>query len=204
MQHGERWEEGCQVVATRFTQYLIGGGFLVLLFFCVSQPALRILTPPSYFDAWVVVGLAAAANFLISLFSLLLPPVYMAKKVSLVLISQAGAALITAGVFYMLLDFGILGAALAVFIGSLALVVIQAVVNVKLTDIKPIPLDGAKLVPVVLVLGVTCWATFWIQISDTVNFFLSSLLLVVFAGIVLLRCFPDKQSFLKKFSRGLS
>jgi O-antigen/teichoic acid export membrane protein len=204
MRHGERWEEGRQVVATRFTQYLIGGGFLVLLFFCVSQPALRILTPPSYFDAWVVVGLAAAANFLMSLFSLLLPPIYMAKKVSLVLISQAGAALVTAGVFYMLLDFGILGAALAVSIGSLSLVVIQAVVNAKLTDIQPIPLDGPKLARVVLVLLVTCWATFWLQISDIGNFFLSSFLLVLFAGIVLFRCFPDKQALLKKFSRGSS
>jgi O-antigen/teichoic acid export membrane protein len=204
MRHGERWEEGRHLVATRFTQYLIGGGFLVLLFFCVSQPALRILTPPSYFDAWMVVGLAAAANFLTSLFSLLLPPVYMAKKVFLVLVSQAVAALVTAGGIYMLQDFGILGAALAVFIGSLTLVVIQVVVNAKLTDIQPIPLDGLKLVQVVLVLGVASWATFWLRISDTGSFLLYSIFLVLFAGVVLLRCFPDKQSLLSRFSRGLS
>lgn len=204
MRHGERWEEGRHLVATRFTQYLIGGGFLVLLFFCVSQPALRILTPPSYFDAWMVVGLAAAANFLTSLFSLLLPPVYMAKKVFLVLVSQAIAALVTAGGIYMLLDFGILGAALAVFIGSLTLVVIQVVVNAKLTDVQQIPLDGLKLVQIVLVLGAASWATFWLRISDTGSFLMYSIFLVLFAGAVLFRCFPDKQSLLSKFSRGLS
>ena len=203
MRHGERWEEGRQVVATRFMQYLICGSFLVLLFFCVAQPALLILTPPSYFDAWIVVGLAAASNFLMSLLSLLLPPIYMAKKVALVLVPQAGAALVTVGVIYMLMDLGILGAALSVFIGSLTLVFIQAVVNVKLTNIKPIPLDLTSLVQVALVLGVTCCATFFLRISEPVNFFLSSLLLIFLAGVVMFRCFPDKQSFLKKFSRGL-
>jgi O-antigen/teichoic acid export membrane protein len=202
MRQAERWEEGRRLVAQRFTQYVIAGGFLVLLFFCVAQPALSILTPKSYFDAWVVVGLAAAANFLMSVFSLLLPPIYMAKKVSLVLVSQAGAALVTAGAIYLLMDFAVIGAALAVFIGSLTLVIIQAVVNATLTDIPPIPLDRTRLVQVALVLGLACCATFWFRISEVNHFILTSSLVVLFAGIVMFRCFPDKQSLLKSFPRG--
>jgi O-antigen/teichoic acid export membrane protein len=202
MAQGERWEEGRWEVATRLTQYLIGGGFLVLLFFFAAQPALRILTPYNYFDAWVVIGLAAASNFLTSLFSLILPPLYMAKKVSLVLISQGCAALVTLCMTYILMDFGILGAAIAVFLGTLTLVVIQVIVNTRLTEIKPIPFNKLNFIGISLTLGLTCAATFLLEVSKLENFIMLSLLLILFAGIAMFRCFPDKQLLLRKYLKG--
>lgn len=200
MSQSEQWEEARHVVAKRFTQYFIVCGFAVLLLFCVAQPALLILLPPAYFDAWLVVGLAAASNFLMSLFSLLLPPIYMAKKVFLLLISQAIAALVTAGSVYLLMDLGILGVSLAVFFGGIALVITQIAVNVKFTDIRPIPFVTGKFLLVILALGLSCFSTFLIRVADARNFIFEAIALILFAGIVMFKCFPDRQALLKRLS----
>lgn len=203
MAQSDRWAESRQIVANRLSQYLISGGFLVLLFFCFAQPALQLLTPTHYFGAWVVVGLSAASNLLISIFSLLLPPVYMAKKVSLVLVAQGIAAAVTVGSAYFLLDFGILGAALAVFLGGVSLVMAQVVVNVKLTGIQSIPFDWVPLGLIVMVLGLASWATFYLSIADLFDFALHAVLLVLVVGGMAIWCLPDKKSLLSKISRGL-
>ena len=199
----EQWEQARHMVARRLTQYLIGGGLLVVLFFCLAQPALGLMTAPSYFEAWVVVGLSSAASFLMSVFSLLLPPVYIAKKVALVLVSQAAAVVAAVAATYLLIDFGILGAALSVFIGTLALVGAQVIVNARLTGVQPIPFEKGRLVAAGLLTGLACWATFGLRLAEVGEFILHALLLVLLVGGVLVKLLPDRQTLLRKLLRGL-
>jgi O-antigen/teichoic acid export membrane protein len=201
MQLSDSWEEGRHVVAQRLTQYVIGIGFLVLLFFCMAQPILWITTSHDYFGAWVVVGMSAVTSFMMSLFSLLLPPVYMAAKVSLVLISQSVAALVSIGSAYILIDLGSIGASASVMLGSIALVVVQLFVNATLTGRTPIPFDVKRLSFVVFLISVACYLTFWFQLDRVGSFILQSAALILSTGYVLFRCLPDRATLLKMVSR---
>lgn len=203
MGYAQYWEDGRYTIARRFTQYFIVGGFIVLLFFCIAQPIVLMMTPPSYFHAWIVVGLTAASNFLMSLFSLLLPPVYIAKQVSLVLIAQAIAALSTIGSIYLLIDFGVLGASLAVFIGAMVLVIAQIMVNVKLTTILPIPFEMGRFFQIISILTIASYATFWMQVTDLFYFLIEAILITIFVGIILFKWLPDKQLLINKILKGL-
>lgn len=203
MTYADQWEQGRHIVAKRLLQYTIGGGTLVLLFFCFAQPALLVLTAPIYFEAWTVVGLVAAANLMMSLFSLVLPPIYMAKKVYLVIVSQGAAALVTLAATYLLLDYGIVGAALAVFIGSTVLVLAQILVNVKLTLVKSMPLEWPRAIESALVVAVAGWITFFLRVEQIWIYVLQVTLLFMVAGFIVLRRFPEKRLLLNKLLKGL-
>lgn len=203
MSQAEQWNDARHEVAKRFTQYFIACGLVVLLFFCAAQPALHLLLPAVYHDAWTVVGLAAAANFVMSLFSLVLPPIYIAGRVYLLLVSQALSATVTIGATYFLLDLGIIGASFAVFVGSVSLVLAQIVVNVKFTNISPIPFDGGRLTKIILVLSLACGATFLTLVSDDGwGFPIMMLGLATAAGLIMLKSFPDRQLLVAIFVRG--
>lgn len=201
MAQSSRWEDNRILVARRFTQYFMVGSFLVLVFFCFAQPVLRILTPHDFFDAWIVVGLAAASNFMIAVFSLVLPPVYMAKKVPLILLSQGISAVVTVACMHYFLVYGILGASFSVFLGSLMLVVVQVIVNIKFTDIKPLPLSYYRLAFFLMIIGFCCGVTFYIDISSLPGFVAQIVFLIFFSGLVLLVMVPGRRVLLDKVRR---
>ena len=111
--------------------YSIGFGFFLLLFFLLARPGVSILTTSEFYEAYKVVGLVAAAQFLLGVWSLLLPGVYFAKELHFVPLVQATAAAITLLSSAVLIPIlGIEGAALGVVIGTLTLVGSQYMVNV--------------------------------------------------------------------------
>jgi O-antigen/teichoic acid export membrane protein len=111
--------------------YVLGFGALSLLFFIVAKPVVMIMTQPAFHEAYKAVGFSAGAHFLAGIFSILLPGVYFAKQIKNVTLVQAGAALLAIGLdLLMIPPFGVLGAAVALIIGTLAMVVLQQAWNV--------------------------------------------------------------------------
>ncbi|WP_071871000.1 lipopolysaccharide biosynthesis protein [Atopomonas hussainii] len=198
MAQSSAWKESRNLVARRFTQYFMVGSFLVLLFFCFAQPALHLLTSHEFYDAWRVVGLVAASNFMVAVFSLVLPPVYMAKKVPLILISQGISAAVAVACMYYFLVFGILGAAFSVFLASVVLVVVQLFVNFKLTNIEPIPLDFYRLGIFLALLIFCCGATFFLDAENFFHFSVRALGLLSISGCLLLAMIPGRAVLLER------
>lgn len=182
----ERWEEGRHELARSFLRYFAVGGFLVLLFFVGAQPILKLFAADDFFPAWSVVGLSALAQFLISLFSLVLPPLYLAKKVRLVLVPQALASLLVAALMLWLVQFGIVGAGLVAAIGALVLVALTlGMIRWAVSDILPIPYNMAALAALSGVIGIGAALSFMLTIHDLAEFCIGvALILCVSAALV--------------------
>ena len=136
MNFSSEWnDKGKYVVGHRLMLYAVSGAFVVFCYTLLSRPVIAFVFPKEYLVAWKVVGILTAANFLLSLFSMLLPPLYMAKRVQLVLLPQLAAAIIVVTTVQMFLSLELVGAALAVLLGSLVLVFGQIVVNQNLKTI---------------------------------------------------------------------
>ncbi len=110
--------------------YVLGFGALSVLFFIAAKPVVMIMTQPAFREAYKVVGFSATAQFLAGMFSVLLPGVYFAKDVKYVTVVEAGAAIIAVGFDLLLIPpFGLLGAAIALALGALAMVALQLAWN---------------------------------------------------------------------------
>ncbi len=201
MQFSENWVERRYLVAERLMQYFIIVGYIVLIFFCMAQPLLWLTTSGDYFGAWVVVGMSAVTSFMMSIFSLLLPPIYMAGKVSLVLVSQSIAALTAICCAYILVDFGSLGASASVMLGSISLVIAQLIVNATLTGRLPIPLNIKNLFYISLVLSSSYSITFWFRLEFIESFILQVAAIILSAGYLLFKFFPNKTEILRRIKR---
>jgi O-antigen/teichoic acid export membrane protein len=122
----DRQQEARVLFGRIFTYYVLGVGSLTLLFFIAARPAVMLLVQPAFQGAYKVVGLSAAAQFLIGLFGLLLPGIYFAREVKYVSLVQAASALVSVGLTVALIHAGgIAGAAAALSLGALLLVALQ-------------------------------------------------------------------------------
>lgn len=184
----ERWEEGRQELARSFLQYFAVAGLLVLLFFVGAQPILKLFAANDFFPAWPAVGLSALTQFLISLYSLVLPPLYLAKKVSLVLVPQAIASLIIAAPMLWLVQFGVLGAGLVVTIGALALVILTFwTIRWSVRDILPIPYNMTALAMLSVILAIGASLSFMLKINDLVAFCIGGGLILCVSAVLVVR-----------------
>jgi O-antigen/teichoic acid export membrane protein len=110
--------------------YTWGFGAVTLLFFVGARPAVLILTEPAYHDAYRVIGILAAAQFLIGTWSLLVPGLYFAGRTYVQTVIQGVAAAVTVGLTALLIPrAGIDGAALAMVLGTLVMCALLAVHN---------------------------------------------------------------------------
>jgi O-antigen/teichoic acid export membrane protein len=132
MSFAERRQEAAGVFGRVLTYYVIAGGLVTVLFFVAARPAVMLLAAPRFHDAYLVVGLSAAAQFFSGMFSILLPTVYFARQVQSVTLMQGLAAAAT-----MLLNIplvaglGVLGAGVGLAGGALLLVALQHAWNVS-------------------------------------------------------------------------
>jgi O-antigen/teichoic acid export membrane protein len=127
----DRQEEACHVFGRIFTYYVLGFGGLCLLFFVLARPIVALMTQPAFHAAYGVVGLSATAQLLLGAFSLLLPGVYFAKKLTSISLVQGIAAIACVGLNLLLAPrYGHVGAAVALVGGMLFLVVLQHTWNV--------------------------------------------------------------------------
>jgi O-antigen/teichoic acid export membrane protein len=122
MSYMDRQEEGAAVFRRIFTYYVIGIGFLCLVFFLVAKPVVLFMAQESFHAAAPVVGFAALANFFQAACSFFLPGFYFAKEVKYIALAQGIAAVLAMVCNYLLIaGYGIIGAALGLALGNLLL-----------------------------------------------------------------------------------
>ena len=132
--------------------------------------------PPSYFNAWLVLGLIATSHFIVSLWNMIISPLYIHKKIVFVMIPQTIAALIT-----LLLAFnleGILGAGLASFFGCITLLFSQIILNKKILKQKSIPIPFLKYMKIIVVTASVAVITFFINMQSLSHFIIVELILI--------------------------
>ena len=146
-----------QVFRQVAVSYAAIGGFLAVLFFTFAKPVIVLLTEPEFHDAYRIVGIAAFGQYLLGVWVILLPGIYFAGKTYVQTAVQAVTAAIVVGLNFLLIPtWGIEGAALAMSIGMLAMVVLLAAVNrikgyeAMAFSLVPVTLIGALMVPVAL------------------------------------------------------
>ncbi len=126
LRYADSKEEAAQALG-RITLFFVAGfGFVVCLFFLFAVPMVALFGGDAYRGAAAVVGLSAASQFFLALFSVLLPPLYFAKRVGNVVVTQslaAGVACILS--LWLVPAYGVAGAATAVALSTLALVLFQ-------------------------------------------------------------------------------
>ncbi len=117
------------------TYYVLGLGGASLLFFIGAKPLVMLMTAPAFHQAYQVVGLAATAQVLAGVFSVLLPAVYFAKEVASVTIVQGIASLLAIILSIPLIAFfGLFGAALSLPLGYAIMAGMQYGWNVRRRD----------------------------------------------------------------------
>jgi O-antigen/teichoic acid export membrane protein len=114
------------------TYYVFGFGAFSLLFYLAARPVVMIMTQPAFHEAHKVIGLSASAQFLVGVFSVLMPGVLFAKELKYVVFVQSIAALISVVLNLLLISLlGELGAAFALMLGYLSVAALQYVWNLK-------------------------------------------------------------------------
>ncbi|MDR4471001.1 MAG: lipopolysaccharide biosynthesis protein, partial [Nitrospira sp.] len=160
-------EDEAAAVLGRITLYYVAGfGFLTCLFFLYAAPVVQWFTQPTFARAAEVVGLSAVGQFLSGLFMMMLPPLYFAKRVQIVVLTQAIATTVVIGCGELIVPrFGIHGAAISVVLGFLVLVVIQWVVMNRLPVVK-IRYDLRRAGFLMLLFGVVAAISFSIDFAS--------------------------------------
>ncbi len=133
-------------------------GSLTLIFFIFSKSIVIIMTQPSFYDAYKIIGFTALAHFLLGLFSLLLPPIYFLKNVRVVSIIQGMACVPYLIIAIILIYYlGIFGAGIGLSIGLFIMVIILSLwlrLNIEYLripyNINRISLYALFSIPVVL------------------------------------------------------
>jgi O-antigen/teichoic acid export membrane protein len=145
------------------TYYILGFGTLTLAFFLVARPVVYFMTKAPFHDSYRVVGMIAGANFLSGVFSILVSTIYFAKKLKHVTLIQMISASICVGVsFPLIMKYGMVGAALSVFIGYLMMAFATHFWNTRLVgaDLR-VRIEWRRLAPfavvAVLITSVMLW-----------------------------------------------
>lgn len=141
-------KEGARVLFGRIlTYYLLGFGFLSLLFYLYAKPIVWLMTAPSFHASYKVIGLVATSQLCLGVFSLLLPPVYFAKEVKAVSFVQLISAGCSVALGVLLISrLGVLGAALMLMLGMLLMCALQYLWNtLRKRDYFGIPYEGRRI-----------------------------------------------------------
>ncbi|MCD6115658.1 oligosaccharide flippase family protein [bacterium] len=126
----EKKEEASRLFGRILTYYVFGFGTLCIMFFIAAKPVVYIMTQPSFHNAYKVVGFSATTQFLIGVFSILLPGMYFAKQIKYVSIIQGIAAVITILLNLLFIPlYGMMGAAIALMLGFLSMVLLTQLWN---------------------------------------------------------------------------
>lgn len=173
-------EDEAAAVLGRITLYYVAGfGFLTCLFFLYAAPVVQWFAQPTFSRAAEVVGLSAVGQFLSGLFMMMLPPLYFAKRVRIVVFTQALATVVVIGCGELVVPrFGIYGAAGSVVLGFVVLVVVQWVVMNRLPVLK-IRYDYRRAGFLMLLFGVVA------VISFAINSATFGLILILASGMAI-------------------
>jgi len=132
MSFSERKDEAKLLFGHVMSYYILGFGSLSLLFYLAARPVVLIMTQPTFYAAYKVIGLSASAQLLTGVFSILLPGMYFAKDVKYQSLVQLVAASASIGLNLLLVShLGLFGAALSLMLGYLFMVILQYFWNIK-------------------------------------------------------------------------
>jgi O-antigen/teichoic acid export membrane protein len=163
LSYADREDEAVAVLGRITLYYVAGFGFLTCLFFLYATPVVQLFAQPMFYRAAEVVGLSAVGQFLSGLFMMMLPPLYFAKRVQSVVLTQAIAtAVLICGGELLVPRFGIQGAAISVVVGFSVLVVSQWVALKRMPVVK-IRYDYRRAGLLLLLFGIIAMISFKIS-----------------------------------------
>ncbi len=122
----DRREEAKEVFGYVLKYYIIGFGFVSVLFFAFAKPISTIMISPNFLNAFLVVGLVAVAYMLKGVYLLMLPGIYFEKKLKLQSMIEWIVAIsnICLNLWWIPL-FGIVGAASATLVSFALLAILS-------------------------------------------------------------------------------
>jgi len=128
----DNWDEARILFGRILTYYVFGFGTVCLISCIVAKPVVMLLTQPPFHEAYKVVGLSATSSFLVGVFYMLLPGLYFAKEIKYVTLIQFIAAIVAIGLNLLLIPtLGLFGAAIALMLGFMVMVVLTHLWNLK-------------------------------------------------------------------------
>lgn len=160
-------EEAKQVFAKVLTYYSLTFGAVTTLFFAFAKPVVLALTAQKFHEAWVVVGLVAAAYVLKGCYLIFLPGLSFAEKLGKQSAIEWVAAFVNLGANVLLIPvYGIMGAALATLLSYLILPVLAWYLSNKYLEVQ---YEWVRLFKVLALISLFCILVFqlpvWIDLS---------------------------------------
>lgn len=130
MSYKTRQREASLLFPSLSLAYTVGLGIVTLLFFIAAWPGVRLFVAEPFWNSYRIIGIIAASQALLGLWSFLLPALYYSEETKLILIPHFVAGLTTLAVQIVLIpEFGAEGAALGVLAGTCVLSVVQLILN---------------------------------------------------------------------------
>lgn len=126
----DKQDEASPLFGRIFTYYTMVFGALTACYFIFARPVVLLLTKTPFHDCYYMVGLTAASNLFLGMFTLLLPGIYFAKDVKFITVIQLIAAVLVIILNFLLIwlwDFQ--GAAWALMLGNTLLCLLQYLWN---------------------------------------------------------------------------
>lgn len=161
LSYTDRQPEAARLFGRIFTFYVLGFGALGLAFFVAARVVVIVMTRAPFHAAYEVVGLAATSQILIGAFSILLAGMYFAREVKYQSIIQAIAAVVAVGVDYAgIAWFGIRGAAAALVLGYLSMVVLQHLWN-RHREYLPVAYEWGRVIRFAVVYTAIATLSLW-------------------------------------------
>ena len=168
----------------RITLYYVAGfGFATSLFFLFAEPLVRLFAHPAFEGGAAAVGFSATGQFFLTLFLLLLPPLYFAKRVQNVVLTQFAAVLVACILALWLVPrHAAAGAAATVALSAFALVVIQWAA-LRVLPVLQVRYDYARGALLLAIFAGVGWCSFHIRFTEPLAGFVQALGVAVAAAI---------------------
>lgn len=191
----QRHDQAGALFARVMTYYVLGAGTVSLLFFIGAQPLIRVATQPAFWGAYVSVGPSAAVQFLIGVHSVLVAGMYFAKAVRPGVVIQGAAAAVSILLNLLLIPpLGAAGAAVALVLGFVTMIVIQHGWNVARVPFR-VPYEWRRLAAFAFIYVVTAWFFLWDRdIPMVAELALSVAAAILVIGLVLALLTPDERA----------
>jgi O-antigen/teichoic acid export membrane protein len=130
MGYVNRQAEAVRIFSRVTTYYVLGVGFICVLFSLLAKPVVLISLDEKFHETHVIVGLVAAANCLQGLFNILLPGLYYNDEIKYVSLVQFFSALVSVPVTHVFVSqFGVVGAGIGLVGGNFLMVIAMYIWN---------------------------------------------------------------------------
>lgn len=127
MSFANKHEEARTVFGRVLSYYAIGFGALTVVFFAIAKPLAVIVLAPSFHDAYLVIGLVAAAYMLKGCYLIFLPGIYFGEKLHIQTGIEWTAAIVNLALNILLIPiWGMVGAAAATLLSYLCLCILAS------------------------------------------------------------------------------